>query len=175
MVYFVRIPNGCIKIGSSEDFRVRLGSLRSKYGRLTRMLALIPGSTPEERALHRRFDAVRIGATEVFSPSRELLAFIDGLPEPVIRCMDELPRNPPPPRRRFPPGERAFVSLTGASRSIGQGRGSLVSLAATLGIELFEASRETFMRKADFDRLKERVESFRKHRARKPRGARPIT
>lgn len=89
MVYFAQLPGGCIKIGTAVNVKRRLASLKSWYGRLPVLLAVIPGGREEELATHRRFSHLRVRRTEQFYPAPELIEFIG---RPVLFHVDpELP------------------------------------------------------------------------------------
>ena len=95
VVYLVRRANGDIKIGVSENFKRRFSDLQREHGTLE-ILGLMPGYTDTETWLHQQFASSRIinrrktetagwgrgyrfQKCEWFSPSDELLAFIDQL------------------------------------------------------------------------------------------------
>lgn len=56
-VYVVEAENGLIKIGCGRRPEERLSSIRTHTPLLTRLIAKWPGSSEDERALHKRFGA----------------------------------------------------------------------------------------------------------------------
>jgi hypothetical protein len=82
MVYFLRSADGSrIKIGTTMSMAQRLKQLVAEHGEGLEVLAVIDGSQPEEKALHRRFSHLRrVG--EWFEPGNDLIGFIvsDGKP-----------------------------------------------------------------------------------------------
>jgi hypothetical protein len=78
MVYFVQaIDGGPVKIGYSEDVTTRVKQLESHYGRPLTVLHVMDGDREAEKAIHRRFDHLRIRRTEQFQPAPDLMAFIN--------------------------------------------------------------------------------------------------
>lgn len=78
-VYFVQAgEGGPIKIGFSSDVGSRIAALQSGHGEPLRLLAMVPGSRPEEKALHGRFAPARVRG-EWFRPTAELLDHIASL------------------------------------------------------------------------------------------------
>jgi hypothetical protein len=94
VIYFIQDTAGNIKIGHANNVQGRFRSLQTAHAHKLRLLATIPGSQFDERRLHKRFAAHRLGG-EWFRPAPELLAFI-GAPEQVA------PAPPAPPRKRGP-------------------------------------------------------------------------
>jgi len=74
-VYFIRRPDGLIKIGFSKDPQSRRSALAGQSGVMLEMLATKPGDRSEEQALHRRFAAHRVTG-EWFRPAPELCEYI---------------------------------------------------------------------------------------------------
>jgi hypothetical protein len=75
-VYFIqRGVDGPIKIGYSRKPKSRLSQLQSAFPETLRMLGVIPGDKAKERALHDRFDGIRVKG-EWFAPDRSLIALI---------------------------------------------------------------------------------------------------
>lgn len=75
-VYFIQQgTDGPIKIGHTKNVDRRLRSLSTGSPVALHVLALTPGGEREERALHRRFDSLRMQG-EWFAPAPELIAFI---------------------------------------------------------------------------------------------------
>lgn len=92
MIYFIQPKGGGnIKIGTSIQLAGRLSQLASECGQELEVLAVVSGSFPIEKAMHRRFAHLRkVG--EWFEPGSDLLAFI------ITDCQpwdgtDECPRN----------------------------------------------------------------------------------
>jgi hypothetical protein len=79
VIYFVRAGvKGPIKIGRTDQLSQRVQGLQvAHYEELT-LLAVEPGSRAVERALHQRFDHLRLRG-EWFRPGMELLAYIESL------------------------------------------------------------------------------------------------
>ena len=81
MIYFIKSPQGPIKIGTTIRLTQRLRALASEHGQGLEVLAVADGSFEVERNLHRRFAHLRkVG--EWFEPGDDLLGFIvsDGKP-----------------------------------------------------------------------------------------------
>jgi hypothetical protein len=77
LIYFLQaVGGGPVKIGTSVNVDVRRKQLEWDYGRSLVLLATLPGGRDEERALHQRFAAHRLGRTEQFRPVPELMEFI---------------------------------------------------------------------------------------------------
>lgn len=98
-IYFVQpIEGGPIKIGCTSNINRRLAQLKSHYGRPVRLLGYLHGTERTEREMHRRFAHLRIGRTEQFQASKELLDFIG-------KGIYDLPEDPdwnPMPVTRLP-------------------------------------------------------------------------
>lgn len=75
VVYYLQLPNGTIKIGTSSDILARLGKHRRKYGKV-RVLAIEFGGRSLEAQRHQEFAGDRIGAAEHFHPSDTLMSHI---------------------------------------------------------------------------------------------------
>jgi hypothetical protein len=98
IVYYVRRPDGMIKIGTSRAATGRLGAVARGHGPLL-LVALHGGARAEEAAVHRAFKALHIGG-EWFRPELPLLEHIakvrqamgnlvpedDGLPPRMTRA-----------------------------------------------------------------------------------------
>lgn len=67
---------GPIKIGTTKDVEVRHGQLQKHYSCPLVVLATVEGGRKEEAEIHARFAHLRLGRTEQFQPSAELLEFI---------------------------------------------------------------------------------------------------
>lgn len=169
VVYFVRIPNGHIKIGTTTNMHRRLPQLRARFGQLSTMMAAVPGFERDERAMHRKFEALRIANTEVFSPARELLEFINLLPDPVFRSLDEIPLPPRPPRRcvqddrRREKTQSLYVCLGRICKAVRMNRSSVRSIAAKMEIKTITVSsmKGEWMHIDDFNRFREVAESIK--------------
>lgn len=75
MVYFIQdTSSGAIKIGVSRNPAARLSALQTAHHSELRLLGVMDGMEQEERMLHQQFRCIR---GEWFSPSQELLTFID--------------------------------------------------------------------------------------------------
>lgn len=76
MIYFLEAPDsGRIKIGTTVRLSVRLKQLCKEYGQDLRVLAVADGTFDSEKALHRRFEHLRV-VNEWFEPGDDLLGFI---------------------------------------------------------------------------------------------------
>jgi hypothetical protein len=87
------VDGGPLKIGCSANVPARLKQLEATYGQPLALLATLPGGRDEERAIHERFAAHRLGKTEQFRPVAEIMAFIGRpllvSPDPdVVEVMD---------------------------------------------------------------------------------------
>jgi hypothetical protein len=77
MIYFLQsVDGGPVKIGTTEDLAVRWKALEADYGCELALLAIMPGGKDEEAEVHERFAAIRLGRTEQFRPTADLMAFI---------------------------------------------------------------------------------------------------
>lgn len=77
MIYALQpLDGGPVKIGFSSDVEARQKQLEATYGRPLALLATIEGGREEERAIHDRFAHLRLGGTEQFRPTPELMAFL---------------------------------------------------------------------------------------------------
>lgn len=83
VVYVVQRDDGLIKIGTTVQYRTRMGALRSAYGELT-VLAVMPGGYPEEAQLHRTFAAHLAEGREWFHPAPVLLDWVASLDTEVL-------------------------------------------------------------------------------------------
>jgi|GEM_PF-5585144 len=80
-VYFLQAgETGPIKIGTSQNPRKRIASLRTATAEELRVLKIVKGSKTLETTLHDRFTSIRKRG-EWFLPTQELLDFITSLPE----------------------------------------------------------------------------------------------
>jgi hypothetical protein len=74
MVYFIRTPEGPIKIGTSSGWLH--GRMNARHAQWTDILAITPGSYDEEAAWHERFAEHALGH-ELFEPHEDILAAIN--------------------------------------------------------------------------------------------------
>jgi transcriptional regulator with XRE-family HTH domain len=89
MIYFIQSEDGgSIKIGCTELIPFRLKQLRSRTRRRLKVLAIMDGSFPEERALHDRFAHLRKEG-EWFDDAPELTQFIQVNGRPWSQGMSE--------------------------------------------------------------------------------------
>lgn len=78
-VYFLLNPaDGRVKIGRAKNVGARVADLQTGHSQRLRLLAVVVGGRPVERAYQRRFAKDREGG-EWFRPSAELMACIDEL------------------------------------------------------------------------------------------------
>jgi len=78
-IYFAaRATDGAIKIGWSSDVIRRMQELRKRERCPVDLLACVPGSKPDELALHERFKSCAL-ELEWFRPTKALTSFIEGL------------------------------------------------------------------------------------------------
>jgi hypothetical protein len=73
MVYFVRMPDGIIKIGHSGNLGQRINALGGE------LLAFKPGDRADERSHHERFAHLLERGREWFRPGDDLLDYINEL------------------------------------------------------------------------------------------------
>lgn len=79
MIYFIQGDRGGpIKIGCAGNPWQRLATLQTGNPTKLSVVAVVPGERAEEAGLHVRFAASR-GQGEWFTPTPDLLAFIDGI------------------------------------------------------------------------------------------------
>lgn len=77
MIYFAQsVDGGPVKIGYSAAVDTRIRHLEAFYGRPLALLTTMEGDRETEREIHKRFAGVRLGRTEQFQPTAELMAFI---------------------------------------------------------------------------------------------------
>ena len=93
MVYFLRIPSGLVKIGTTNILRYRLQAHTTTFGRPLSLLAVIPGWEEEERLIHRHFRDIK-EKRELFRYVSKLADFIEHLPPPVTQSCEEADRQP---------------------------------------------------------------------------------
>lgn len=75
MIYFLRRPNGDIKIGTSKRLSARKTEIEKEQGTPVEVIAVMDGSFVEERILHEKFAGYWVG-NEWFHPSPPLMDFI---------------------------------------------------------------------------------------------------
>jgi hypothetical protein len=61
VVYFISTEDDLIKIGYTTSLRSRIRSLRTASPKELSVLLVVPGSRDDERQLHNRFEAFRVG------------------------------------------------------------------------------------------------------------------
>jgi hypothetical protein len=76
VVYFIRCPDGCIKIGYTTDLANRAYALAVDW---TGILAVIPGGHEIEQELHAKFRPFRARSREYYEPAPELLDHVNAL------------------------------------------------------------------------------------------------
>ena len=112
MIYFAQpSPGGFIKIGTTRCLTDRLAGLKSEYGILLTILAVVDGGHPEEASLHSRFSHLR-SEGEWFHPGDDLLEFISKEAKPWDGS-DETPKTT----------TKVFVSLIRRARMVSDHRG----------------------------------------------------
>ena len=110
-VHFMHATDGgAIKIGTAVDVDRRQKQLECLYGQPLQVLKVRPGGEPEERAMHERFKAHRIGRTEQFRPGHDLMEFL-GQPVLVDQNHDTVEAMPTKREGRFPASRYASVKL----------------------------------------------------------------
>lgn len=75
MIYIVQAENGFIKIGSASNPVYRFSALQFASPVQLRLIAILPGSYKEERALHVRFEKSR-RHNEWFAPDGPVVQFL---------------------------------------------------------------------------------------------------
>lgn len=75
IVYFLQRRNKDIKIGTTHCYGDRCYDLTRVYGKL-KLLGVMRGGFKIEQRVHKQFSKCRIGRTEFFKPTDELLTFI---------------------------------------------------------------------------------------------------
>ncbi len=78
VVYYLRLPDGRIKIGTSRDFLARVRRHRKRWGEVE-VLAIEFGGRALERQRHIEFADYRPGASELFDCGPRLAEHIAGL------------------------------------------------------------------------------------------------
>lgn len=91
-VYFIQaVDGGPIKIGSSGNPDMRLSDLQVANPKVLRILATMPGGTPQEWALHEQFKKYRVQG-EWFTPAPEIMALIKyHSPKPARSSKPKIP------------------------------------------------------------------------------------
>lgn len=75
VVYFVRVGEGAVKIGSTSGLAVRLSQLANHSGQPIEVLGFISGNKDKERELHNQFSGLRLYG-EIFAEREPLVSFI---------------------------------------------------------------------------------------------------
>lgn len=75
VVYFIRMPDGCIKIGTTDGGLAQRKRVRKADW--TDILAITPGYLDLEAEIHERFKQFRLGRVELFEPAPEIFEFIN--------------------------------------------------------------------------------------------------
>lgn len=78
IVYYVRMPNGNIKIGTTTRPDSRFRSLQG-YGEPIQVLATHSGDRFDEDRIHRQFNHLRIDKRELFTPGEDLMQHINDI------------------------------------------------------------------------------------------------
>lgn len=76
VVYFMRTRDDLIKIGHTRDLAARKYHFGSGW---THILAILPGSRDDERAMHHRFADHLARGKEYFHPAPDVISYINGL------------------------------------------------------------------------------------------------
>jgi hypothetical protein len=77
MIYYAKLANGNIKIGwARRPIMQRMNRLIHSTGGPVKLLAIHDGDRETERRVHEQFAEVRIGRSEQFKPSRQLMSHI---------------------------------------------------------------------------------------------------
>jgi hypothetical protein len=90
-IYFLRDPDGAIKIGKAVDVKKRIQSLQGGNPRQLTTLLVVQAPRRLEFELHRRFKASRLQG-EWFASSPELLDCIASLRDGVVSEPELLPQ-----------------------------------------------------------------------------------
>jgi hypothetical protein len=90
-IYFLRDPDGAIKIGKAVDVEKRIQALQSGNPRQLTTLLVVHAPRRLEFELHRRFEASRLQG-EWFASSPELLDCIASLRDGVVSEPELLPQ-----------------------------------------------------------------------------------
>jgi hypothetical protein len=93
VVYFAQLETGAIKIGVTKNLDSRARQLKGLYRGPVEVLGTIPGDIKVERLLHQRFRHLRLGWTEQFQPTRELMEFIGQLLGRKLRVPSGHPKD----------------------------------------------------------------------------------
>jgi hypothetical protein len=74
VIYCIRLDDGCIKIGWTEDLAAR----KRWFGKgWERILAVTPGTIEDEKALHARLTASRARGREYYRPTPEVMDVVN--------------------------------------------------------------------------------------------------
>jgi hypothetical protein len=75
MIYFVQTAdNQFVKVGKADDVAKRMSGLQTGHPQKLKLLATMPGSHDEERAIHQRFSHLRTSG-EWFHSTPEIVTF----------------------------------------------------------------------------------------------------
>ena len=120
-VYFIQAEgNGPIKIGCSQNPKIRLGQFKTWSPYPLRMIACAPGDFYDEMIIHGEFSAACIHG-EWFHPTEVLLKYIDGVVKSGIIPRDMRPGpNPTLSTLRYDVDWSKYgTDLGGISKTIG--------------------------------------------------------
>lgn len=100
MIYCVQDPEGGpVKIGQSDNVRLRLQRLSSYYGRPLCLMGTVEGGVEKERSVHARFAEFRVGRAEQFRPHQTIADYFGCTLKPDRPDLDEmLPKSFDPDR-----------------------------------------------------------------------------
>ncbi len=77
MIYAAQFPcGGVVKIGYSKNVAQRIAQLEKTYRSTLYLLAVFDGDMDDERRIHERFAHIRLGRTEQFRATSELMQFL---------------------------------------------------------------------------------------------------
>jgi Meiotically up-regulated gene 113 len=104
MVYFMKRPNGDIKIGYSENPKTRKGQLQCDWGYDLEMIGVMAGGKAKEAEIHDVLRCYRIDPRqEWFRPTDTVLSYIETL----------VKENPaPPPSEWRTRGRKGYLMVT---------------------------------------------------------------
>ncbi len=78
-IYAMRVDDGVIKIGYSENIYERI----TRLGRLSDVLAIVPGTFEQEQAIHQSLVTHRAHRREYYHPVPDVLAAVNQMRETV--------------------------------------------------------------------------------------------
>jgi T5orf172 domain len=133
LIYFIKSPDGPIKIGTTIRLSERLKKLAAEYGEGLEVLAVTEGDRDIEQELHERFSYLRrVG--EWFEPGDDLVGFIVAEGKPWDGADEVDPARPV----RLDLAEADHNRLENQARKLGLSKSSYARMAVLERIKIDE-------------------------------------